>query len=269
MFLRRDSENPVRGTTLRTLEIRQIKTLPDFWLATRGLAIDFGQGGMILKRTWFFYSLLTALALALSSCGFLAEEESNDETLALAVAALAASQQSPASATTTSNECSSCVIYETSGTFSASAIASIENADSICNSDANKPNGGTYKAWLGSSSRSGGIFRTSGVSYVRTDGAVLATSTVSDFFIWEAGGSLTGQFIVPNCTGGGLRWIGVPGSASTSTETCSDWTSNGANGRVADRCQQVPDALQGRAVNNQSCSTTRPILCVQQTNAAN
>lgn len=126
-------------------------------------------------------------------------------------------------------------------------------ADSICNSDANKPAGKTFKAILGASNRSATnnwvlfsntrYFLTSGNCTTKTDASALITYNLKTAF-------------------GGTRYFtGLNADQSLHTKTCNNWTTTSGKGRTGNGSQTGNKSVSDK---DQSCNTAYSLLCAEQ-----
>lgn len=135
-------------------------------------------------------------------------------------------------------------------------------ADSLCNSDANKPSGGgTYKAMISTSSR---IAMPSVIDwvlkanqeYIDTNGDTIGTTNSNAVFDFPLENPITGF--------GHDNWTGLTSTWEKSSDTCQDFTSglgidHGISGYAA--FDTTDGAINGY---NPTCNTSRGIVCVEQ-----
>jgi len=222
------------------------------------------------------YFVICLGALALGACSIF-EREDSDDTAALAALLAVASQAASASdsndgdeGSTESNSCTDCTIYATSATFTGSEVGGVTQADAVCNSDSNKPDAAEYKAWLGASNRSGGVFQTdASVTYSQPDGDTIKSGGADrEFYLWPDGFSTSLDSTEWTGPGLGARiWRGIPGS-TTASETCDDWTigTNAENAQSALPQSASSDFQQGIGGGlARPCDDSLHLICVQQT----
>ena len=136
-------------------------------------------------------------------------------------------------------------------------LGGTSGADSICNSDGNKPaGGGNYKALVYSSTRVPGGNDwplLANKQYIRADKVIIGTTTSSRTF-----GTLGSKI---DTTGSSSSvWTGY-GSGFAAGGNCSDWSDTTQTGALGSS-GNTNDAAFG-SNNTQSCNTAFPIYCVQ------
>lgn len=170
--------------------------------------------------------------------------------------------------------CSVSKFFFVTTTTSAGNLGGIAGADVICNADASKPNGSTYKAYLVDATNriacttancTGGLSEHTdwvlapNTTYVRGNGNAVIIGTTD----------ANGLFVAPldaNYTSGlGVNiWTGLQTNWRTDSETCSNWTDNtiGENGSFAITSTKGAGALRA---GSQTCDLTMTNLaCVEQ-----
>jgi hypothetical protein len=135
----------------------------------------------------------------------------------------------------------------------------IETADSICNSDANKPNSGTYKALIGVASvRYGSVGRqkdwvfAASTTYKRPNGTVIFTTNVNAV--------PPSSFSNAISTSSAYVWTGFDSTWGVSSN-CTGWTSITTTGIIgeSDRTDYT-----FAAYSNASCEDNLNFYCVEQ-----
>jgi hypothetical protein len=128
--------------------------------------------------------------------------------------------------------CNPCRIFSTT-TVTKGDFGGVAAADIICNADAAKPNGGSYKALLWSLTRQNTMADwpiRQGISYVRADGTT-PIGTVNSYGVFDL--PLTNSIISAATT---YHWTGIDISIYPDigghTKSCNDWTNN-TNGVTA------------------------------------
>ena len=158
-------------------------------------------------------------------------------------------------------------IFVTTSTY-AGNLGGSSGADSKCNSDAGKPNTGTYKAIIVDSARvacttascSGGTSENTNwvlkpnTAYYKSDGTTLVGTT-------NAGGVFT--FALQNSIGTGANsWTGLATEWTTST-TCVNWTEGVAgNGSCGIVNSTTSTSISDSGAS--TCSSLKPLICVEQ-----
>jgi hypothetical protein len=146
-------------------------------------------------------------------------------------------------------------------------LGGVSGADTICNTDANRPNNGRYKAFLSGNERV--ACKTSNCSsgpsehldwviypntkYIRSDGVQISTSNSLGIF--------QGPLLNAVSSVGTVIWMGLASDYTTSPYTCTSWTTNASYGEVvASTDTKLPNDF-----GPQACSTPgRTILCIEQ-----
>lgn len=162
-----------------------------------------------------------------------------------------------------------CYLYVTSAAYLGDETLS--GFDSACNSDASRPNSGTYKAVMASSARtacttancSGGVSENSdwalsaSTEYRRVDGTtVIGTTTAAGIFSFALDNSVNGA--------GNVAWTGLDADWTNSSDNCTNWTSNSNGVDGADGLSMLTstDAI---SVGTDSCDTaSRNVYCAEQ-----
>jgi hypothetical protein len=142
------------------------------------------------------------------------------------------------------------IIYNTTANYTGN-LGGLSGANSICNSDPNKPSTGfaaayTYKAML-----NGNNATTSGVTYYRTDGVTVITTA--------NGGNLIGAATLSNAVTGTFRyvWTGANGNS------CSNW-SNGTNSFNGDIGESSTILGTYWSYGTSQCQIGNSLYCVSQ-----
>ncbi len=147
----------------------------------------------------------------------------------------------------------------------------IEEADAICENDANHPGTGTFKAMImdatnrvacttadcggGPGEHINWILRPN-KEYRRIDGVTpIGTTTANGIFAFNLTNSITAAALRP--------WTGSGGDWVTNVDTCVNWTSpaGGDMGRIGDSSDSGNDTL---SAGSDICSTLNVLYCVEQ-----
>ena len=154
-------------------------------------------------------------------------------------------------------------IFITASSFTGN-LGGVSGADSLCNSDANKPDASIYSALLFATTRtfSAGWPLLPNTPYYRDDGTTLISTTDSSGRLMAAGSNS------PSDTRIDKAWTGMRldpwcSTLSNCTWTCGDWT-NGSSGWGDTGRDFLSDAYYSFANTNSGCSTPRYLYCVQQ-----
>jgi Protein of unknown function (DUF1554) len=156
-------------------------------------------------------------------------------------------------------------IYVTTGTVQGNVT--IASADSLCNSDSNKPTiiTTTYKALLVDN-----ILRVASVTANLGNGQVDWVLQNGVRYYNSAGASIIQQgngnrlftFPLTTTAGGTLTyWTGLNTDWTYNTNNCSTWTSTTGNGRTGISNSTTSTSISNT---NQLCSSSQRILCVGQ-----
>ncbi|HNN73594.1 MAG: DUF1554 domain-containing protein [Leptospirales bacterium] len=142
-----------------------------------------------------------------------------------------------------------------------------QEMDNACQTDANKPASGTFRALaVDASHRRASLTANLGDSqiswvlsplydYIRyPGGATLFTSDANSIFVF---GSLTNNF-----GAGSTYWTGLNGDWTTGSH-CTSWTDNGiaVSGSVGDGSSTGSNAI---SITTNTCDTLKPLICVEQ-----
>lgn len=141
----------------------------------------------------------------------------------------------------------------------------IAGADARCNSDANKPGSGTYRALVSGTERTASLTSNTGdgqtgwvlypeTEYRRSDGLIVFTTNTASIFVFG-----TAQNFI---TGAGNIHTGLLGDWTTGAN-CNSWTdaSGVASGRYGVGGVTGATLL---SLTQSACNTARGIYCVQQ-----
>ena len=149
----------------------------------------------------------------------------------------------------------------------------ITTADNLCNSDSLKPNVGTYKAVLPSSTRracstgycTGGVSENldwvfkPNTSYFQSDGSIMVGKTNNSGIFWDGNiSTITNSF----SNFSNRYWTGLNADFTNSTNNCLNWSSNssGVSGETGfsvagdSGISDIPTA----------CNNSNFLLCVEQ-----
>lgn len=164
-------------------------------------------------------------------------------------------------------------IFLTSDTYDGN-LSGIAGADTICNSDSNKPENVNFKAFLSASGGSGRracssnncgggvgenfdwVLKPSSTYLRNSDLQTIFVTNTSGIFVF---GSLTNSFVGSNTS----YWTGKNTATDwgISMYTCSNWTSTTGQGRPG-----TGNAMNYTSIgdNQESCATKKHLLCVEQ-----
>jgi hypothetical protein len=199
-----------------------------------------------LKKSFSFIklSILSLCAFVLSSCEDIVLNNDNNES---------------GGESTSCSSSDHCKTFVTSAVYNGN-LGGTAGADLKCQSDANTPSSGTYKALILSSTRSVTPSQADWVlkaskEYRRLDGTVVGTTNTNSFFT-----SLTNGFN----TSRDYAWFGGDGSTwQSSGDTCSNWTStsSGSGGSFITNYAGTNGWSYGAS---ESCNSDHELICIQQ-----
>ncbi len=140
-----------------------------------------------------------------------------------------------------------------------------QEMDNACQTDANKPAAGTYRAIAVGSNRRASLNPNAGDSqiswvlqpnydYIRTGPTALFTSNANSIF--------TGWPLSNNFGAGSTYWTGLNTNWTTGNN-CSNWTDNGL-GSTGETGNGTPVGNGAISTANVTCDTALPLLCVEQ-----
>ena len=161
-------------------------------------------------------------------------------------------------------DCNPCVIFVTAAQ-STGNHGGVAGADAKCNSDANKPSKGTFKAMIGATTRRGTagsqldwVIKPS-TPYSRKDGTLIAYSTASGLLPADLTAAIDATTNYNIHTG-----LNADGSVATG-KTCSDWTATTLGSNVAVGISNYTESGWIFYSDTTPCSGgTRRLYCVEQ-----
>lgn len=175
-----------------------------------------------------------------------------------------------------SMSCNPCKIFITA-TTSQGNIGASGVADQICETDANNPGDGTYKALLAydngsrractsQNCQTGGISENvdwvlrPNTTYTRVDGTVIGTTTSVAIFTFPLTNALSAS------AGGAWTGLDFPEWTTPANFACSNWTSTASSGPPAGGASMIND---GSSYNSafafgRNCNANLSLICVEQ-----